>query len=338
MSLDVKIKDMIHVMNELRPLPSMELCHYVGLEKSKYILNANSDLFCGHSNFMNDKNESWSGCRLFLRCLQQVLPSKPYAALADNLRENSAMAKMNGSGFSYFMPYVMSLTPNEDSAYQWRHYTDNQKGGYCFRFNVNLLRCAIQKRNKYNEYSALYLAPCFYIGEDTSLIELFMAKFINCAQEELTDIRTNFRTKKEVCSFRSLIGAIFTLAPLFKDRRWRREHEWRLILTKRPMVIGEQYARTRLSEICGHPLNLMTSITISPHGNQSELRWNLESKFAFPPEFIEPSGVNRTIADYYITHEPINSAYEEYVVARANINKSSLIVSQDEFEKESSNV
>ena len=297
------IGGMIDVMNALRPTTG-EVFHYVGMDKSKFIFGAEGDIFCGHSNFMNDKLESWQGCLEFLKYLKNRLPTEPYRVLESHLRENSAQAKLTTSGYSYFMPYVWCVMPERDSVYQWRNYTDKQKGGYCFGFNLNLLRETIKCRNsRYGVYSSLFLAPCFYIGEDDDLITTFMTTFIDViAREEMKNIEENPRTGNWDQSIMNLIGAILTLAPLFKDKKWHREQERRLILKKSPVLVEKTYERSHLSDICEHPYNLMSSITISPHGNQAELLHNLRSQIAIPEKGrVFASTVDRRITDYYIT-------------------------------------
>lgn len=325
------IGGMIDVMNELRSIKGEEVFHYVGMDKSKFILDPSGDIYCGHSNFMNDKLESWQGCLLFLKYLKKILSSEPYRVLDSNLRENSAQAKLSANGYSYFMPYVWCVMPERDAVYQWRNYTDKQKGGYCFEFNLKCLKKAIECRNKKISYSSLYFAPCFYIDEDDDLIDRFMTGFIEIARYDLDNIEKNFRTGREIQSILDIMAAIFTLAPLFKDRKWCKEQEWRLILKKSPVIVGQTYERSHLSDICGHPFNLMSSIRISPHGNQAELLHNLQSRIAIPEKSVFVSAVDRRITDYYITKEKIDSDYEDYVLDEISNGRGRSIISQEEF-------
>jgi hypothetical protein len=323
-------------MNELRPTTGEEVFHYVSMDKASYILGSEGDIYCGHSNFMNDKLESWQGCLEILKYLKRCVAPKIYQVIESNLRENSAMAKLMTSGYSYFMPYVWCVTPKRDSAYHWRNYTDKQKGGYCFGFNLQQLRGAIECRNaRFGVYSSLYLAPCFYLkeDEDKELIAKFLARFIEILQSDLDNIEENYGTKNAISHVCNVIAAILTLAPLFKDKKWRREEERRLILKKSPVIVGKTYERSHLSDICEHPYNLMSSMTISPHGNQAELVHNLQSKIAIVPDQISFSDVNKTIVDYYITKgkEDIDKDFEEYVVFHAKKDKKAPIMSQEEF-------
>ena len=325
---------MADVMNELRPTLGDELFHYVSLDKSKYILEAGGDIYCGHSNFMNDKLESWQGCLTFLKYLKRILSEEPYRVLETNLRENSAVAKLTTSGYSYFMPYVMCVMPEKDSVYQWRNYTDREKGGYCFGFNLSTLRAMIKQRNeRFNTYSTIYLAPCFYIGEDDTLIDDFMSAFIEVfAKKDLEKIETNLYTDVGEKAVIDIIGAVMTLAPLFKDKKWKREKERRLILKKSPVLVKQTYERSHLSDVCEHPFNLMSSITISPHGNQAELLHNLRSRIAIPENGkVFASTVDRRITDYYITKEDIDDAYEKYVLGEIKNGRGKSIISQEEF-------
>ena len=324
---------MIDKINRLRPITGDEVFHYVSMDKSKYMLNPQGDIFCGHSNFMNDTLESWTGCLEFLKYLKKNLSPEPYSVLEYNLRENSAQAKLTTKGYSYFMPYVWCVMPERDSVYQWRNYTDKQKGGYCFGFNLNLLQKTIECRNaRYGMFSSIFMAPCFYIGKDDDLIDAFMTAFIGEVADDLKNIQDNFQTGKDVQSICNVIGAIFTLAPLFKDKKWHREQEYRLILKKAPVLIGQSYERSHLSDICEHPYNLMSSITISPHGDRSELIHNLQSQIAIEPKKIFYSEINRTVTDYYISQEKINSDYEEkYVLECTSKDKTASIMSQEEY-------
>lgn len=330
------IGSMIDVINTLRPTNFYEVFHYVGRDKAEYILSNDSDIFCGHSNFMNDKQESWQGCLVFLEHLKKVLSAKPYRVLETNLREISAIAKLTTSGYSYFMPYIMCVTPQKDSAYQWRNYTDKQKGGYCFGFNLKSLRDTIEQRNKkFNMYSSVFLAPCFYIGEDDALIESFMREFIgSVAKSELKTIEDRFKSAECTQAIIDTIGAIFTLAPLFKDKKWRREREWRLILKKAHVAVNQRYVRSHLSDICEHPFNLMSSITLSPHGDQAELLQYLYSKLSVANSIVLSSMVSKYIAEYYITPKEIDKDYEEDVLAKLEKDEAYSIVSQEEYRTE----
>ncbi len=330
------IGSLIDAMNALRPMNCDEVFHYVSRDKAEYILGNDSDIFCGHSNFMNDKQESWQGCLVFLEHLKKVMSAEPYQVLETNLRENSAMAKLTTSGYSYFMPYIMCVTPQKDSAYQWRNYTDKQKGGYCFGFNLKSLRDAIERRNKkFNMYSSVFLAPCFYIGEDDSLIESFMRKFIgSVAKTELKTIEDRFKTAECTQAIIDIIGAIFTLAPLFKDKKWKREREWRLILKKAHVAVNQRYVRSHLADICEHPYNLMSSIILSPHGNEAELLQYLSSKLAAAVGVISSSKVSKPIVDYYITPVEIDKDYEEDVLAKLEKDEAYSIASQEEYRAE----
>lgn len=331
------IGGMIDVMNELRPTTGEEVFHYVSMDKASYIMGPEGDIYCGHSNFLNDKLESWQGCLEILKNLRRYIPSEPYQAIEYYLRENSALAKLTTSGYSYFMPYVWCVMPERDSVYQWRNYTDKQNGGYCFGFNLKRLREVCKCRNeRYCKSSALFLAPCFYIDEDKDLICEFMERFVELAREDIEKIKiekTPDGTLKFDPALQDIIAAILTLAPVFKDKKWRREEERRLILKKSPVIVGKTYERSHLSDICEHPYNLMSSITISPHGNQAELVHNLQSKIAIVPGQMSFSDVDKTFVDYYITkgNEDIGKNFEEYVIFHAKKDKKAPIMSQEEF-------
>ncbi len=336
---ELKIGSMIDVIRELRPITCDELFHYVSIYKAQYLLKPDADFFCGHCNFMNDKLESWLGILLFLKYLKPKLTDNAYHVLAYNLRENSSRARLSTSGYSYFMPYVMCFTPEKDSIYQWRHYTDQKKGGYCFGFDVAKLKDAIHTRqSRFNRLSGLYLVPCFYTGEDDKLIDKVMANFIEyVAKEDIEHFQNYLLTGYELPCLSRIMGAIFTLAPLFKDRKWKRERECRLILKKSPVIIGEAYAQSYLRDVCGHPFNLMESLTISPHGNNAELRYNLESRIACPPKMIKESKIGKIATDYYITPECLNPRYETYLLKEFEIGHDPCkIMSQAEFLQASS--
>lgn len=326
--------DIFGAIKRHRPITCKELFHYVSIDKSQHILGGEADFFCAHSNFMNDTMECWNGCIIFLEHLKSKLPSEQYATLEHNLRENAEFAKQNSAGYSYFMPYIMCTMPIKDSPYQWRNYTDRNRGGYCIGFDREGLESKILQRNqKYSQYSSLYLAPCFYIGKDNKVIEEIVSEVIAFMEKDIEVYVRKFMTGDELSALRDIIATIFTLAPLFKDEKWMHEQEIRMILSKRPVVVGEKYVKAHIADFCEHPYNLMTSITISPHGNQTDLLRNLQSRIAIEPGKIGYSLISRTVTNHYVTNNDVSDAYEKYVLSAVESNKMTAIMSQEEYSK-----
>lgn len=314
------------------------LFHYVSKDKAEYILKPNSDIYCGHSSRQNDPCEICVGCMEFLKfCSRKnALPPTHVEVLRQLLRYNFLDSKFKGlAGLAKFtptMPYLFSVTPNEESPYQWRNYTDKKNGGYCFCFDYHGFYQALRDRRRGEVNVALLFAPCLYIGlNDGSIEELFLALLddYKCEFEKYSRCNDPLSLPKLV---QSLQGGILTIAPLIKHCKWAHESEWRLILVPGQTSCDAQYRPSGLSDTfhCSHPIDLMTSIKISPHGNTRDLRKHAESINIEAKPLLEESLVDKSFARHYIVldSDKLNEAYEEYVL---NHSKDAEIKSQDAF-------
>ena len=252
------------------------------------------------------------------------------------LRYNFLDSRFKGlAGLAKFtptMPYLFSVTPNEESPYQWRNYTDKKNGGYCFCFDYHGFYQALRDRRRGEVNVALLFAPCLYIGlNDGSIEELFLALLddYKCEFEKYSRCNDPLSLPKLV---QSLQGGILTIAPLIKHCKWAHESEWRLILVPGQTSCDAQYRPSGLSDTfhCSHPIDLMTSIKISPHGNTRDLRKHAESINIEAKPLLEESLVDKSFARHYIVldSDKLNEAYEEYVL---NHSKDAEIKSQDAF-------
>ncbi len=306
-------------------LPSV-LHHYVRKDKSCYVLKPEADISCAHASCQNDPCEICTGCNAFIEYCRkmQLLSSSQLQILMDLLRYNLISPQLKGTPLlnDQFcnppaMPLIFCTTPNDDSPYQWRNYTDRKEGGYCYCFNVGKLEKAIQRRNEQHKDSVLILLPCFYLGRDDDAIGLIFSALQKDLQHDISLLReTENLSMADQQVLDRLQGAILTIAPLIKHRKWEHEEEWRLVLTRGYDLSAEQYLPSKLSEVCGHPINLMTAIKLSPQGDALKLREYIESLNRDASQLVTASGINSSVVEHYIKLEyhKLDPRYEDYVL------------------------
>lgn len=328
------------VLRELYPKEPRILYHYVKKASANYVLETGADIFCRHTSYQNDPYEICTGCVEFVKyCHKTELLPSAHAQMMENLlrydlespRVKEISSIIGNTINSPTKPYVFCVTPNADSPYQWRNYTDRRSGGYCYCFDGDKLHATVRETRRKSQNQVLLLEPCFYVGQDDDTIERIFSALAEGFSQEINAIANG-----QYCpeAWMRLRGAILTVAPLIKQHKWAHEKEWRLIFVTGTCLKTEQYLRSGLSEFCGHPINLMTAIKISPHGDSHGLQEYLEGKLckiandnSIP--VIERSSISKSITDYYVkTEVEPDKQYEEYVLGQS---KDSEIMSQEEF-------
>lgn len=319
------VKDALCQLKHRYELP-MYLYHYVRKDKSSYVLNSDADISCGHVSCQNDPCEICTGCSAFIEhCRKmQILSSSQLQILMNLLRYNlispqlKGMPLLNGQFCNPpAMPWIFCTTPNDDSPYQWRNYTDREEGGCCYCFDVGKLEKAIQRRNDRHKDSVLILLPCFYVGKDDDAIEWIFEALLKDLQRDISILReTENPSMVDQQIWNRIQGAILTVASLIKHRKWAHEEEWRLVLTRGDDLSAEQYLPSELSEVCGHPINLMTAIKLSPQGDTLKLREYIESLNRDASQLVTASRINGSVIEHYIKLEDhkLDSRYEDYVL------------------------
>ena len=329
-------------LNELKLRPDLPtvLCHYVSKGKSSHVLKPQADIYCGHTSCQNDPCEICTGCSEFIGYCRkmQLLPSFHLQILMDSLRYNLISPQLKGLPFVNGLPYnppampsVFCTTPNDDSPYQWRNYTDKKDGGYCFCFDFKKLNEAIRMQRDQYKDSVLILSPCFYVGQDDDAIEQIFAALVKDLQQDISIVKDT-ENPSMVCQqiWERIQGAVITVAPLIKHHRWAHEKEWRVVLIRGCNLSTEQYLPSNLSKVCEHPINLMTAIKVSPQGDALKLREYIESLNENASRLVTASKVNRTVVEHYIQleNDKLDTRYEEYVLRQPIGGE---VMSQEEF-------
>ena len=308
-------------------LPS-GLYHYVRKDKSCFVLKPDADISCGHASCQNDPCEICTGCIAFVEYCRkmQVLSSSQLQIVENLLRYNLILPKLKGmpslndrASYPPAMPWIFCTTPNNDSPYQWRNYTDRNEGGYCYCFDVSKLEKAIQRRNGQHKDSVLILLPCYYLGRDDDAIEQIFKALLQDMYRDISMLReAKHPSTVDQQTLNRIQGAILTVAPLIKHRKWAHEQEWRLVLIRGCNLNAEQYLPSQLSEVCEHPINLMTAIKVSPQGNERKLREHIESLNDGVSRMVTASRVSMSVVEHYIKLEDdkLDMRYENHVLSQ----------------------
>ena len=316
------------------------LYHYVRKDKASYVLKPKADISCGHTSCQNDQCEICTGCSAFIEhCHKmQLLSSSQLQILMSLLRYNLILPELKGMellnglpGNPPAMPWIFCTTPNDDSPYQWRNYTDRKEGGYCYCFDVGKLEKTIRRRNEQHKDSALILLPCLYLGKDDDAIGQIFSALQKDLQHDISIVKgCENPSMVDQQVWNRLQGAILTVAPLIKHRKWEHEEEWRLVLTRGCNLSAEQYLSSKLSEVCGHPIKLMTAIKVSPQGDAPKLREYIESLNRDASRLVATSGINSSVVEHYIKLEDykLDPRYEDYILCQPIDGE---VLSQTEF-------
>ena len=275
--------------------PAM-LCHYVSQEKSHFILDPKSDIYCGHASCQNDICEICTGCMGFVEYCQRqgAMPEEVIQSLAALLRSDldggvacKSWYRESSATYSPMMPYLFSMTPEINSSCQWKNYAGANKGGYCFCFDVAKLEEAIRKRRGRDAKSTLLLMRCFYEGQDDDIIKKIYSVLYKAIEPFLNHVAASadsmFMDEVGV----EIRGAILTIATLIKHHKWTNEKEWRLLLIPGPRKLTKQYEESGLVTGNGHPIQFMRKILISPYGDVRALRDYLNGFKAIQGSHVE---------------------------------------------------
>ena len=322
------------VLTKLCQTVPNKLYHYVRKDSAFHTL-AKNDIFCGHTSRMNDPCEVCLGCIEFVKYCRHkaVLDEKHLQALENILRADLAFARLQNQ-YPAFMPYIFCMMPEEEAVYQWRNYTSKENGGYCFCFDGAKLNDAIRLvRGKKDGTSTLLLLKCFYVGKDDDAIEQIFDALVRYLNIPLQMFAKESDPLDNIPNLICIRGILFTIASLIKDKKWANEKEWRLILIPSPTSCDKQYSGIGLTDCKKIAVKLMSSIIISPHGNQTSLKENLKRLNPYASKIASDSCIDKSVVDNYIIIQDgnLDRQYEEFVLDALRNNRQGRIISQEEF-------
>ena len=218
------------------------LYHYTAKGNAKYIVGDNAVITCKHTGLMDDVGEVREGTYILTEHIGSRYPDKAKAIKEeldkawDEYEKFRQLSRANWQTYEdtgnrpldmimHVMPHIFCVTLQADAPYQWRNYTDKKDksiGGYCFSFNADKLGSAIKRRNDAEltkvdgNMSALQLMPCFYKEIDDM-------KIMRLADSLVQDIERDLIVASTIENMTRILGAIFTVAPLIKNRKFYRE-------------------------------------------------------------------------------------------------------------------
>jgi len=132
---------LLKTIERYKPEQSRALFHYCKPSTLRKLFELGGELFCTNAACLNDDREIVEGRERFLDFLNNECSFS--ASVINMLRENILLNLGVGSTarsiYNSVCPWVFSMSEEEDSPYQWRHYTDMHSGGYCVAFNTELL-------------------------------------------------------------------------------------------------------------------------------------------------------------------------------------------------------
>ncbi len=322
------------VLTKLCQTVPNKLYHYVRKDSAFHTL-AKNDIFCGHTSRMNDPCEVCLGCTEFIKYCRRkaVLDEMHLQALENILRADLAFARLQNQ-YPAFMPYIFCMMPEEEAVYQWRNYTSKENGGYCFCFDVAKLNEAIRMvRRKMDGASTLLLLKCFYVGQDDGAIEQLFDALVGYLNKPLQIFAKDAAPLNNISNLICIKGVIFTIASLIKDKKWANEQEWRLMLIPGCTSCDKQYKGIGLTDCKKAPVQLMSMIIISPHGDQTSLKENLKRLNPDAAKIAIDSCIDKSVVDNYIAIQDkyLDRQYEEYVLEVLGKNRQVKIIPQEEY-------
>lgn len=278
------------------------LYHYTSVDTLNKFLEDSGDLYCTHSQVLNDSSELKMGMVAVDKYLQEMFDWS--ASKAAWFRENYNRLV---SGKDIVVPWIMSFSQERDSLNQWGMYTDRVKGGVAVGFRMAELWGAIDRFPgayskavlRPNEEKGtsrafeLRLLPCLYAKTDAKLIHSLF-------DEVLLPHKASFKAIGDAASiddinpkdFTGAIFAILEVSSIIKHEAFKHEKEIRLALM--PMtkslvdceLIGgkprwKTYISETLKEGIGNPRRkalrgMIKEIMISPHGD-TDVLWTTVS-------------------------------------------------------------
>lgn len=338
---------LIDVVMAHKPEMARAYFHYCRKGTLEKLFSPEAEIYCTHTAKLNDDREILEGCELFLRFLQEQKGFSNHVVemLRENIFENINRFDPKGRGTPTVMPWTFSVSEAEDASFQWKHYTDSQNGGYMLAISRDKLEAAISALNTANtnimlpqsQRTILVFLPCFYIGVDDAAIQEAFESAYSDMLESFEKIKcSSEKNQAPLQDGINVLTAIFFVAAIIKRKKFRHEHEWRIILAATEQVrqgveetVGKPCLRTYISAGLGGRLHeLFVQVMCSPHGNQSELVSHAQRtlKDCGSVLHVHSSRVSTSVVVNYIMRPQCDAEYEDYVVQETSSNPTAQVM------------
>lgn len=237
----------VNILNEKAGRSTSLLWHYTSGSALLNILKS-QEIWSTHYTCLNDEREVSGGFNVLLRWLsvtgypQSYRDDRRLNGFFDHLRfllrgELLPELKQPPFGFpeSYvsenFECFVASFSEENDDVAQWRAYGGGE-GGYALGFERPIFDPCSQAA----DFGFIRLAPVLYDPDGQSeLVRDFIDEIVGSLKEELAkppELRQPHLRHEESAArsaARDALTIFSYIAPLFKDRSFRAEKEWRIL-------------------------------------------------------------------------------------------------------------
>ena len=270
--------------------------HYTSFRNFQNFFVESADIMAMHSAVLNDKNEVKTGFGLFCNTLKEAYHGVENEELISRLWKEFLSCR---TGIDR-MPYVFSLTSEDNSLPQWRAYTDIREGGYSMAFRTKDILDAVDANMRCENRNGWFetFMPCVYTS-DAELVRAVIHQELTAFQ----DVFDAYFNGTEQGLLHRVTDLIIILSSFIKDGGFEAEKEWRLIvkpqqfstvITRNNNIftelshggakIGEDLFNPEIQILNGKPCvptglrnlnlrvaSLINDIVISPHGDEDKL-------------------------------------------------------------------
>ena len=337
--MDKYLTGILDVLMKYKPETSCAFFHYCKKGTLEKLFSTSGEIYCTHTAKMNDKREIFEGCELFLSYLRAVkdFPGHVIRMIKDNINANINRFDPSASGLPDVMPWTFSVSEAADAPFQWKHYTDSIAGGYMLALDKAKLESAIAALNKANadsllgknERSFLVFLPCLYIGVDDEAIAAVFEAAYSDMKESFENVKLSYPgNEPDMRAGINVLTAIFFVAAIIKREEFRHEREWRIVLSATKKIkqdyeetVGKPCLRTYISAgLNGRLSELFVQVMCSPQGNTKQLIQHAQHtlKECGALLHVHSSGVSKSVVLNYITRNPCDPGYEDYVIDKTS--------------------
>lgn len=305
-----------NTINKLRPIIPAKLYHYCAKEDLKYFLGTEGEISCRHATAQEDRYEVWEGCRAFKEFIKSRYGQthRVYQLLTDELVFSSVLGDIEHHGCSPLKPFTFSFTGQVDAPYQWKHYTGPQ-GGFSIEFDTIKLIDAIKILARERFTDVLYLfAPCFYREVNEDEIRCLNQALLCEHVEDFNAVSVEIDRNVLAAAVADIRNKVFAVAPLIKQKKYRHEQEWRLVMKYSVSPMKERVS-SGISSVIGGLGDIITGIMLSPQGDEEELSRVFDLRSIKKDLRLQKSSLDCSVVENYIEANNISTDYEDYVVA-----------------------
>lgn len=279
-----------------RKFPKMfpEKCvyHYTSSDVLDKFTSAEASIYATHYRALNDDSEYEKGMEYVLG--KYLLKCKPtiHRLLKRTFPKLYEDDDTEDNPFLY-TPWVTSFSRSPDLLSQWIAYTPHMSGGVAIGFDFAKLEKLIQtsvcvRRKRYSvdetalDYEIHFL-PCVYLGDGYEMVNKILDYLFGSYWQKLC-ISIQDTAKGKEKDKRKAIAALLIanlFAAIAKDASFSSEQEFRLVmlvkneayLKKMEFIGGKPRLKVPIEEETRVKINkLISSVTISPHGDRRLLR------------------------------------------------------------------